>query len=141
MLYPVIKKPMMNETSQHLDEEMDPIYRETTERFWFLRLVTEVREDGLYVRFDPIHRSFRHVSSPEIDEVRATTYSQASYGGWHWGIRWSPGGNTVYRLRGNRGVELVLNGNGQVFVGSQSPSELGTALQRVTASSEMGTQQ
>lgn len=113
-------------------EETDPIYREVAERFWFLQLITEVRHDGLYVRLDPIHRSFRHIPGTEIDEVKTTAYSPASYGGWHWGIRWSPSGNTVYRLRGDRGVELVLKGNRRIFIGSQSPSELETAVQRAT---------
>ena len=108
----------------------EPVYRETTERFWVLRLTTEVRHNGIYIQFEPIHRSFRHTSFQEIDEAHTTTYSASTYGGWHWGIRWSFSGNTVYRLRGNRGVELVLTDGSRVFIGSQQPTELETAITR-----------
>lgn len=111
--------------------EPDPVYRETTARFWILRLITEVRDDGLYVRLGPVQRTPRHVPATEIADVAVTTYSPASYGGWHWGVRRSLGGNTVYRLRGDRGVEVVLGGGERIFVGSRSPSELETALRRV----------
>jgi hypothetical protein len=106
----------------------EPVYRETTERFWVLQLTTEVRHDGIYIQFEPIHRSFRHTSFEEIDEAHTTTYSASTYGGWHWGIRWSFSGNTVYRLRGNRGVELVLTDGSRIFIGSQQPTELETAI-------------
>jgi hypothetical protein len=112
-------------------EETTPIFREATERFWVLRLTTEVRHDGLYVRFNPIQRSFRRIPVSEIDEVDVTTYSSGSYGGWHWGVRWSLSGDTVYRLRGNQGIELDLKGGQQIFIGSQSPHELETGVREV----------
>lgn len=111
-------------------DETGPNYRETIDRFWLLRLITEVRPDGLYVRLAPFHRSFRRVPASQIDDVTVTTYSPATYGGWHWGVRRSLGGNTAYRLRGDRGVELVLEGGRKIFIGSQSPSELETAVRR-----------
>lgn len=58
-------------------------YRERTERFWLFRLVTEVCDDRVYVRFAPIHRSVRRVPVTEIEAASATTYSPGTYGGWH----------------------------------------------------------
>lgn len=109
----------------------EPAFRETTERFWLLRLVTEVRDDELYVRLEPLQRSPRHIASDEIEEVHVETYSATTYGGWHWGLRRTLGGNTVYRLRGDRGVELVLTDGERVFVGSERPEDLAEAIQRV----------
>lgn len=107
----------------------DPPYRETQERFWKLRIVTEVRSDGVYVRFDPVQRSFRRIPFDEIDEVAAATYSAAEYGGWHWGVRWSlTGDSAVYRLRGDDGVELLLESGERIFVGSRRPAELEAAI-------------
>ena len=114
-------------------EKSVPIFREATERFWVLQLTTEVRHDGLYIRFEPVQRSFRHIPATEIEEANATTYSPGSYGGWHWGVRWSLSGDTVYRLRGDQGIELDLKGGKQIFVGSQSPYELETAVRKVMA--------
>ena len=108
------------------------VYQETTERLWILQLITEVRDDGLYIRFKPIHWSFRRIPVKDIENVTVTAYSAADYGGWHWGVRKSLSGNTVYRLRGDRGVEVTLQSGKQIFIGSRSPSELETAVQRVT---------
>lgn len=121
--------------SAETDRDAALRYRETTERFWVLRLVTEVRDDGVYVRVGPLHRSFRRIPSEAIEEARTATYSPGTYGGWHWGVRTSPGGNTAYRLRGNRGVELRRTDGSRLFVGSQRPSELESAIHRITDAS------
>ena len=105
-----------------------PRFREVTERFWILRLVTEVRSDGLYVRLEPFQRAFRHLPPERIREIRATSYSAMDFGGWHWGVRRTPGGNTVYRLRGSRGVAVTQPDGTTWFVGSQRPTEFETAL-------------
>lgn len=115
------------------------LYSETTERFWLLRLVVEVRHDGVYVRLAPLQRSFRRIPASDIVDATETTYSAASYGGWHWGVRRSLDGSTVYRLRGERGVELVLADDRTVFVGSSTPGELAAAVRRArTPSDETG---
>lgn len=112
-------------------EETAVIYRETTKRFWVLRLLIEVRNDGLYVKLIPFHRRFRHIAATDIADVTVTTYSPATYGGWHWGAQRSPQGDTVYRLRGKTGVEFVLAEGMKIFVGSQSPTQLAAAAERV----------
>lgn len=110
----------------------DPRYRETQSGFWKLRLITEVREDGLYVRFAPIHRSFRRIGVEEIADVEATTYSAAEHGGWHWGIRVGPtGGSKVYRLAGRDGMRVTKTDGKRVFVGSRTPEQLVEALEAV----------
>lgn len=115
----------------NITSDDEPHYRETTERFWLFQFVTEVREDGVYIRVFPIHRSFRQIPRSEIESASATTYSPESYSGWHWGVRQSLGGNTVYRLRGDRGVELRLTDSTRIFVGSETPTELEAAIHRI----------
>lgn len=109
--------------------EEDGGFREVTKRFWVLRLVTEVREDGLYVRLAPIERSFRHIPSEDIAEVRQATYTPATYDGWHWGVRGTTGGDRVYRLEGDEGVEVVRSSGVRWFVGSGRPTDLADALE------------
>ncbi len=36
----------------------ETLFRETTERFWLLRLVSEVRESGIYVRWNRSNARF-----------------------------------------------------------------------------------
>lgn len=113
----------------------EPIFRETTDRFWFFRLVTEVREDGVYVRLDPFQRSFRRIPPDHIRDVTATSYEATAYAGWHWGLRRTPGGNTVYRLRGSEGVEVVHDGE-RWFIGSRRPERLESAIERIRSPAE-----
>ncbi|WP_089828128.1 hypothetical protein [Halogranum amylolyticum] len=93
---------------------------------WSLRLVIEVRDDGLYIRFAPLHRSFRRVPWPAIESVEATTYRPLrEYGGW--GIRWRLGA-IAYNVRGSRGVFLTRPDDRDLLVGSQRSDELATAI-------------
>ncbi|MBN2416760.1 hypothetical protein JXO52_13010 [bacterium] len=87
-----------------------------------IRLITDVRMDGLYIRFYPLHGSFRRFRYEDIEECRAVTYRPIlEYGGW--GIRYSSKG-TAYNIRGNRGVQLTLSGGKSVLIGSQDPEKI-----------------
>lgn len=93
---------------------------------WSLRLVTEVRDDGLYVRFAPFHRSFRRVAWSEVESVESTRYRPLrEYGGW--GIRWRPG-TVAFSVSGSRGVLVERPDDRDLLVGSQRPDELATAI-------------
>ncbi|MGC9325327.1 MAG: DUF6141 family protein, partial [Desulfomonilia bacterium] len=50
------------------------------------RLITEVRSDGIYVRFMPFHLTFRRIPFPDITRCWARDYRPImEFGGW--GIR------------------------------------------------------
>lgn len=109
----------------------ETLFRETTERFWLLCLVTEVRERGIHVRLDPFQRSFRRIRADSIEEVNVTPYPATRFAGWHWGVRQTPSGNSVYRLRGDRGVEIVTENGKRWFIGSRRPDEFGAAIETI----------
>lgn len=95
--------------------------------FFFSRLTltTEVRPDGLHLRFPPLVRH-RHLRPEEISEATARTYRPlAEYGGW--GIRWGRAG-TAYNVSGDRGAQLVLADGKRLLVGSQRADELAAAI-------------
>jgi hypothetical protein len=95
---------------------------------WVARLVTEVRDDGIYVRFLPVHRTFHGFLWHEIESFEARKYRPIlDYGGW--GIRFGSGGK-AYNVSGNRGVLLDLVGQRpkHVLIGSQRPEELAMAV-------------
>jgi len=76
--------------------------------FLMLKLETQVRRDGLYVRFFPIHIRYRKFEREVLFEYFSTTYSPIrEYGGW--GIRFGVKGKT-YNVSGNQRVELVRPG-------------------------------
>ena len=93
------------------------------------RLVTEVRDDGIYIRFYPFHRNFHGFLWEDIESFEARTYRPIlEYGGW--GIKYGSGGK-AYNVSGNRGLQLDLGGgrSGRVLIGSQCPEELAMAAE------------
>ena len=76
--------------------------------FYFVKLIVEVKEDGIHIRFFPLHSRtilFKNLRSYEVRQYRPIL----DYGGW--GIRWRPGKGWAYNVSGNRGVQLeLLNG-------------------------------
>ena len=98
---------------------------------WFLRLklVTEVRDSGLYVCFVWLWPE-RTIPWDEIRSVEIRTYRPIrDFGGW--GVRWAARG-IVYHARGNRGARMVLASGERVLVGSQRPAELARAIAQRT---------
>lgn len=72
--------------------------------FFFCKLITEVRDDGIYIRFFPLHTSFHRIGFDELKTYKILTYRPIiEYGGW--GIRRGSKGK-AYNVRGNRGGQL-----------------------------------
>jgi hypothetical protein len=117
----------------------DPIPLSLLSIFWLLfgvglplvgfyaRLITEVRADGLYIRFVPFHLSYRKIPFDDIEQANVRRYNPLrEYGGW--GIRWHLKGGRAYNVSGNRGVQLRLAGNRRLLIGSQRPEALLQAI-------------
>jgi len=91
------------------------------------KLVTEVRSDGIYVRFVPFHRSFHRIAFSELKRYEVRTYRPIiEYGGW--GIRYSCSGK-AYNVSGRHGLQLELLNGKRLLIGSQQPEELLRAIQ------------
>ncbi len=87
-------------------------------------LATEVRRDGLYIRFFPFHLRFIKIEG--IQQPTACEYRPlADYGGW--GIRLGTAGK-AYTVRGNQGVKLIRGHDQTLLIGSQQPKDLEAAI-------------
>lgn len=96
--------------------------------FSTMHLVTEVRADGLYVRFVPFHFKRLRFDWEDIVEAKAVTYSPLKeFGGW--GIRYGRAGK-AYNVSGNRGVWLRFRNGSRLLIGSQRAEELEQAILR-----------
>jgi hypothetical protein len=92
--------------------------------FYSSKLITEVREDGLYVRFFPL--THQRIPFGEIEDCEVRTYSPIrEFGGW--GIRYGRRGK-AYNVSGNRGVQLQLSNGKRLLIGSQRPEELAQVI-------------
>lgn len=93
--------------------------------FLAIRLTTEVREDGVYVRFEPFHRSFRCIPFPDIERVETTNFGVLTYGGI--GIRWTPS-TIAYMTDRGEGVKIHRRNAKSVVIGSHHADELAAAI-------------
>jgi hypothetical protein len=92
----------------------------------FTKLITEVRNDGIYIKLFPFHWSFRKIAFKELKFYEVRTYHPIrEYGGW--GIRKGRQG-MAYNMSGNKGVQLELYNNKRLLIGSQLPEELFQAI-------------
>ncbi len=93
--------------------------------FIIMRLVVEVREDQINIRYVPFLR--RRIPFADIEKYQARTYSPISeYGGW--GIKGWHRDRISYSISGNLGVELELKTGKWVMIGSRRADELADAI-------------
>lgn len=86
--------------------------------FYKLRLVTLVKNDGIYVRFIPFQFSFCHFPIGELQQYEDRVYEPIrEYGGW--GLRCG-GQGRAYNVSGNEGIQLVLTNGSRVLIGTQN---------------------
>jgi len=94
--------------------------------FHRLRLIVEVRDAHIYIRYVPLVT--RQIPFAEIERYQVRTYQPIKeYGGW--GIRGRSRDKIAYNVSGNRGVELELYGGRKIMIGSQRPEELAQAIE------------
>jgi hypothetical protein len=88
------------------------------------RLITEVRPDGIYVRFYPIR--WNVIPYDTIASYQPTTYRAIrDYGGW--GIRWGREGK-AYIAGGDEGLQLLLNDGKKLLIGTRRMPEFLAAV-------------
>jgi hypothetical protein len=93
--------------------------------FWHLSLTVEVTREALLIRYVPLSR--RSIPLSEIKQVTARHYRPVlEYGGW--GIRGWWRGRTIYSVSGGQCVELVLQDDRVLAVGSLRAGELAAAI-------------
>jgi hypothetical protein len=98
--------------------------------FVLLKLQTEVRPDGIYVRYFPFHIHFKRFAREDLSEYYARLYKPIrEYGGW--GIRYSLRNGRAYNVSGNKGVQLVFSNSKKLLIGSQKPDELADAIRSI----------
>jgi hypothetical protein len=93
--------------------------------FYTMKLITEVRNEGLTLRFHPLTHQiipYEHIKTCEVRKYHPIR----EYGGW--GIRYGRKGK-AYNVSGTLGVQLELVQGKSLLIGSQRPEELANAIQ------------
>ena len=103
----------------------------TTVLFLSFRLETQVKNDGIYVRFFPFHLKFKRFPWEVLTKTYVRTYSPVlEYGGW--GFRY--GGmkkGSAFNVSGNKGLQLEFTDNKKLLIGTNQPEELERVLLQI----------
>ena len=93
------------------------------------KLITQIRTDGIYVRFPPLQPSFKKFYWSDISEAYIRNYDALSeYFGW--GIRFSHNG-MGYIVRGSTGIQIVFKNGNKVLITTQKKDEVSELLKRI----------
>jgi len=111
--------------------------------FFFIRLDTVINEEGVYFRMFPFHIRFKFKSWEQISEAGVKKINPITeLGGWgmryklRFGLRRGRSGIYIaniqsYTLSGNKVLQLVLNNNKELYIGTRRPDELSEFLSKL----------
>jgi hypothetical protein len=99
--------------------------------FLSMRLITEIRKEGIYFMYRPFHRKKRFYAWEEIDRCYVRKYRPIlEYGGW--GIRAGTGKyGKAFNVSGNIGLQLELKNGKKILIGTHKPRELERELSKL----------
>jgi hypothetical protein len=104
--------------------------------FGLAKLETEIRQDGIYVRYFPFHIHFKRFAFDDLEQYYARQYKPIlEYGGW--GLRYSLRNGRAYNIIGNKGVQLVFKNGRKLLIGSQKADEFEQAIRSITAAGKV----
>jgi hypothetical protein len=97
--------------------------------FYFLKLETQITQEGIYIRFFPFHQKFKYFDWRFVNKSYLRKYKPLlEYGGW--GIRYGFSGK-AYNVSGNDGLQLEYGESKRLLIGTKKPEELKTLLRHL----------
>ena len=99
--------------------------------FLNFRLDTKIKINGIYVRFFPIHLTFKYYPWNKISKSYVRQYFPIKeYGGW--GLRLGLfGKGKAYNVSGDKGLQLEFSDNKKLLIGTNKPDELAETLDKI----------
>lgn len=95
------------------------------------KMVTEIRDNGIYYRLFPITR-FKKIKPDEIKEWTVAEYNPVKeFGGW--GLRFSfrkKGGKAI-NMAGKMGLRIILTSGKKILIGTQNPEGIKEAMKKL----------
>jgi hypothetical protein len=100
--------------------------------FLRMKLITEVRAEGVWFRFPPLIRKWRYVKKEEIERFEIRTYRAIiEYGGY--GIRYGRQRyGRAYNVSGNLGLQLYLHSGKKILIGTHKKQALEYAMNKMS---------
>lgn len=96
--------------------------------FFWVRLITEVRDDGVYLYFRGLWWAWIPLPFEGLKSARARHYRPiVEFGGWGVRYGWKI---KAYNVRGDEGVELEWEDGKRILIGSQQAKKLERAIHK-----------
>ncbi len=100
--------------------------------FFTIKLISEVRDDGIYIKFYPFQLKYQHLTFNEILTYKVREFNPVKeFGGW--GLKYGASGK-AYSMNGNYGVQLELQDRSELMIGSRKPQDLASAIEKAKMS-------
>lgn len=97
--------------------------------FIIIKLETKITADGIYVRFFPIHFSFKFYAWENLTICLVRAYNPLfDYAGW--GYRGTQK-NRALTVSGNKGIQLVMNDGTKLLIGTKKADEVTEILKQL----------
>jgi len=109
---------------------------------FFSHLDTMIDKDGVYYRFFPFHLRFKCMPWDYISEFEIVNFFRTKkFGGRFKNFKFKNKGHGIhfgfrrrsYSVSGNYGLQLTLNNNRKILIGTQTPEELEEFLNKLNA--------
>jgi hypothetical protein len=96
-----------------------------------IKLVLEVKTDGLYYSYPPFIRKSQSILKKEIDNILVRKYKPIrEFSGWGIKYGWA-GAGRAYTIRGNVGLQVYLKNGKKVLFGTQRGDALLRAAKKM----------
>lgn len=94
--------------------------------FMWSHLDTEITEDEIRLRYPPFINKPKVIPYSDIKSIQVRKYDPlGEYGGWGLRYGWTNSKkNRAYNIKGNMGLQLVLNDDMRILIGTMKPDEL-----------------
>ena len=99
--------------------------------FQRVRLITEIRSDGIFVRYPPFFFKAKVYTRNIIAEFEVRQYKPIKeFGGW--GIKYGMGKHgKAYNVKGNQGLQLVFKNGRKLLIGTQRNDAILRAMNKM----------
>jgi hypothetical protein len=92
------------------------------------QLITQIREDGIYVRFPPYQSRFTRLEWNEIEEIHVRKFNPGTEYGY--GVRLGPNGRG-YTIPGDTGIYIVMKNQPSVMISTGMPEQVIDVLRKI----------
>lgn len=96
-----------------------------------MKLLVEVRSDGVWFKFPPLLYKWKSIKTEEIEKFEVRKYKPiAEYGGWGIKTRWKSR-SVAYNVSGNIGLQIYLKNGRKILLGTQKKHAIEFAMDKL----------